>query len=229
MSRVQDLTDLEQRIDPEALGDLRALDLARGRPLLAVDCDEVMVEFSSHVVRWLPSTGHEMRLTRYRLEGSMFRHGDDVPLPFDDCVALLDRFFHEQTRAQEAVSGAAAALRRLARDMQIVVLTNVPRFARENRCSNICALDMDFPVVVNTGGKGRALAWLAAKAAAPTAFVDDSPLQHEHAAKHAPDITRIHFVGASSVRELLRESPEAHHRAHDWAEAERQIRAALGV
>ena len=224
-----DIADLEARIDPDALADLCALELVRGRPLLAVDCDEVMVEFSSHVVRWLPSTGHEMRLTQYRLEGSMFRRGEDVPLPFDDCVTLLDRFFHEETQGQQPVTGAAEALRRLARDVQVVVLTNVPRFARESRCANICALGMDFPVVVNTGGKGRALAWLAATANAPTAFVDDSPLQHEHAAKHAPEVTRIHFVGAASVRELLRESPEAHYRAHDWAEAERQVRAAFGL
>ena len=224
-----DRTRLEAGIDPDALEELRALDLERGRPLVAVDCDEVMVEFSSHVVRWLPSTGHEMRLTQYRLEGSMFRQGEDVPLPFDECVALLDRFFHEQCEAQEPVAGAVDALARLARDAQVIVLTNAPRFAGEARRANLCALGMDLPVVVNTGGKGRALAWLAAEVVAPVAFVDDSPLQHEHAARHAPDVTRIHFVGASSVRELLAESPEAHHRAHDWAEAERQIREALGV
>ncbi len=224
-----DLARLEQGIDPDALAELRALELVRGRPLLAVDCDEVMVEFSSHVARWLPSTGHEMRMTQYRLEGTMFPLGQDTPLPFDDCIRLLDRFFHEETEAQEAVAGAARALGRLARDVQVVVLTNVPRFAGPARRRNLAALGMDFPVVVNTGGKGRALAWLAAHAGAPTAFIDDSPLQHEHAARHAPEVARVHFVGAASLRELMAESPEADHRAHDWDEAERLIREALGV
>lgn len=222
-----DLARLEQGIDPDALAELRALDLARGRPLLAVDCDEVMVEFSSHVARWLPSTGHEMRLTQYRLEGTMFPVGEDTPLPFDDCIRLLDRFFHAETEAQEAVAGAPAALERLAEDAQVVVLTNVPRFAGPARRRNLAALGMDFPVVVNSGGKGRALAWLAAAASAPVAFVDDSPLQHQHAARHAPDVRRIHFVGAASLRELMAESPDADHRAHDWDEAERLIREAL--
>lgn len=224
-----DLTALEERIDPETLSDLRAVEIVRGRPLLAVDTDEVMVEFASHVTRWLPSTGHEMRLNQYRLEGSMFRQGEDAPLPFEECIALLDRFFEEQTLEQTAVAGAVEALARLARDVQVVILTNVPRFARAHRRENTAALGMDYPLVVNSGGKGRALAWLAARAAARAAFIDDSPLQHEHAAKHAPEVTRIHFVGAATVQELLRESPEAHHRAHDWTEAEAQIRAALGV
>lgn len=224
-----DLAHLEQGIDPDSLEELRALDLARGRPLLAVDCDEVMVEFSSHVARWMPSTGHEMRLTQYRLEGTMFPLGEDTPLPFDECVALLDRFFHEETEKQEAVAGAVDALARLAADAQVVVLTNVPRFAGPVRRRNLAALGMEFPVVVNSGGKGRALAWLGAAAAAPTVFVDDSPLQHEHAARHAPDVARVHFVGAASLRELMAESPEADHRAHDWDEAEAQIRAALRV
>lgn len=224
-----DLTDLEERIDPETLAELREVPLVRGRPLLAVDTDEVMVEFASHVTRWLPSTGHEMRLNQYRLEGSMFRLGEDVPLPFQDCIALLDRFFRQQTLEQCAVTGAVEALERLSRDVQVVILTNVPRFARADRRQNTAALGMDYPLVVNSGGKGRALAWMAARAAAPAVFIDDSPLQHEHAAKHAPGVTRIHFVGASAVQELLRESPEADYRAHDWTEAEAQIREALGV
>lgn len=220
---------LEERMDPETVTDLRRVQITPGRPLLAVDTDEVMVEFASHVTRWLPTTGHEMRLTQYRLEGSMFRAGEDEPLPFEDCIALLDRFFHEQTLEQRAVKGAVETLERLSTDAQVVILTNVPRFAREDRRENTRALGMDYPLVVNSGGKGRALAWLAAGAAAATAFIDDSPLQHQHAAKHAPGVTRIHFVGASTVQELLRESPEAHHRAHDWAEAERQIREALAL
>jgi hypothetical protein len=221
------LQTIERGLDDETLADLRAVPVERGRPLVAVDCDEVMVAFAGHVTRWLPSTGHEMRLTEYRLEGSMFPIGEATPVPFDACIALLDRFFHEETTMQQAIPGAAEALARLARDIQVVILTNAPRFARTDRAVNVRALGMDYPLVVNTGGKGRALEWLRRKAGAPVAFIDDSPQQLAHAARHAPDVTRIHFVGAPHLTEILRESPEAHSRAHDWAEAEEQVRAAL--
>lgn len=219
----------EAGIDDDTLAELRALDLVAGRPLLAVDCDEVLVAFVSHVMRWLPSTGHEMRLNEYRLEGSMFPHGEEVPIPFHDCVALLDRFFREETLDQAALDGAAEALEEIAAHAQVVVLTNVPRFAREHRCRNLEGLGMAHPVVVNSGGKGRALKWLAERTGAPVAFIDDSPQQLAHAARHAPEVIRIHFVGAPRLGDLLRDSPEAHHRAHDWPEALRLARDALGL
>lgn len=218
---------IEQRLDPDTLTDLRALEIEPGRPLVAVDCDEVMVVFAAHVMEWLPATGHEMRLERYELEGAMFPLGETTPIGFDACIALLDRFFQEQTTGQRAIPGAVAALDRLAADMQVVILTNVPRFARDDRLKNVVELAMDFPLVVNAGGKGHALAWLADRAGAPVAFIDDSPRQLAHAAKHAPEVARVHFVGAPHVARLLTASDEAHHRAHDWQEAEAQVRAAL--
>ena len=74
----------------------------------------------------------------------------------------------------------------------------------------------------------KALAWMAAKAAAPVAFVDDSLKQHESAARRAPQVTRIHFVGASELRRILPDSPAAHHRVEGWAECEALLWRVLG-
>ena len=100
--------------------------------------------------------------------------------------------------------------------------------ASELRRRNLAGLGMGYPLVENGGGKGKALAWLEAMAAAPVAFVDDSPKQHESASRRAPGITRIHFVGATHVRRILPESPAAHHRAEDWERCEALVRAAIG-
>ena len=88
---------------------------------------------------------------------------------------------------------------------------------------------MGYPMVENSGGKGRALFWMAAQAAAPVLFIDDSPKQHESAARRAPNITRIHFVGASHLRRILPESPAAHHRVEGWEECEALVQRQLSL
>lgn len=223
------MTPLGDDLDPDVLAQLAALPVEAGRPLLAVDCDEVMLQLSAHMARWLPSTGFRMELTRYQLEGSIFPLDSDVPVPFDDCLRLIDRFFAEETVRQEPVPGAPGALARLSGEAQVVVLTNVPAHAGADRRRNLAALGMGYPMVTNSGGKGRALAWLAAAAAAPVAFIDDSPKQHESAARRAPGVARIHFVGAGLLRHLLPESPAADRRAEDWAGCEAAVREVLGL
>jgi hypothetical protein len=211
---------IEASLDPEVLAQLRALPIVPGRPLLAVDADEVLVYLAEHLARYLPTIGFRIRLTQYQLEGSIFPAGSGIPVPFDDCLRLIDRFFEEETLNQVALPGAAEALARLSARAQVVVLTNVPRHARDLRRRNLAALGMDYPMVENAGGKGRALYWMAAHAGAPVAFIDDSLKQHESAARRAPEVTRVHFVGAGHLRRILPESPAAHHRVEGWEACE---------
>ena len=223
------LAAIEDSLDAHLLERLRGLPLAPGRPLLAVDADEVLVYLADHLARYLAGIGYRMHLTQYQLEGSIFPEGSDVPVPFDDCLELIDRFFEVETLNQEAVPGAADALARLSAEAQVVVLTNVPAHAAEMRRENLAALGMGYPMVANAGGKGRALSWLRARAEAPVVFIDDSPKQHESAARRAPEVTRVHFVGASHLRRILVESPAAHHRVEDWAACEALVRAQLSL
>ena len=227
MTPPMSMEEIEASLDPEVLAQLRAVAIVPGRPLLAVDADEVLVYLAEHLARYLATIGFDMRLTQYQLEGSIFPAGSDVPVPFDDCLRLIDRFFDDETLNQVALPGAAAALARLSARAQVVVLTNVPRHARDLRRRNLAALGMDYPMVENAGGKGRALRWMAARAAAPAAFIDDSLRQHESAARRAPEVTRIHFVGAGHLRRILPESPAAHHRVEGWEECEAVLRECL--
>jgi hypothetical protein len=214
------LNEIEAGLDPEVLAQLRALPIVPGRPLVAVDADEVLVYLAEHLARYLLTIGFRMRLTQYQLEGSIFPAESEIPVPFDDCLRLIDRFFDDETLNQQALPGAAEALARLSEWAQVVVLTNVPRHARDLRRRNLAALGMGYPMVENSGGKGRALSWMASHAEAPMAFIDDSLKQHESAARRAPEVTRIHFVGASHLRRILPESPAAHHRVEGWEACE---------
>lgn len=221
------LAETDRRVPDRVLDQLEALPLTVGRPLIAVDADEVLVLLAAHLKRFLAAEGIELRLTEYRLEGTMFPDGAEHPLPFDESLAWIGRFFEDEVRRQQALPGAAQALERLSAIAQIIVLTNVPRHGTAGRIENLAGLDIPYPVVENSGGKGPALAWCLDRVAAPTVFIDDSPKQIESAAKHAPEVLRIHFAGADYVDRLIPDCADADHRVTDWTACEAIIRAHL--
>lgn len=214
---------------PGTLEQLERLEIRLGQPLIAVDVDDCLSVYVAHLDRWMTGIGYDLRLENYELEGSMFRSGSTEPLPFDECIEIIFRFFREECLRQELMPGGAEALHRLSRDAQIVILTNVPGFAGDHRRQNLAGLGVHWPVVVNTGGKGRAMAWLAKAAGAPTAFVDDAVRQIESVAKHAPDVVRVHFAGAETVRRLHPYCEAATCQVHDWGQAEVVLRRELGL
>jgi len=222
-----DLAEIEAGISPETLQQLKAVSITAGCPLIAVDVDEVLVHFVPHLDRYIRTLGFEMRLVTYQLEGSMFPIGSDDPLPFDDCIGLINKFFEEETLRQEPVPGGVDALARLAEWAQIVILTNVPRHATAARRQNLDALGIPYPLVVNSGGKGRAMAWLAMQARASCCFVDDSVKQIESVAKHAPDVCRVHYAGADFIARIFPDCEFATEQARDWDNVEAMLRRQL--
>ena len=157
---------------------IAAAGIERGAPLLAVDADEVMVVFAEHLARYFETIGWRLDLSEYKLDGAIIEHGTGRAADRAEGWRLIERFFEVETLRQEAIAGAAEALRTISAEMQVVVLTNAPRFAREDRAANLAALGMGYPLIVNEGGKGAALREIAARAAAPVTFIDDSLSQH---------------------------------------------------
>ncbi len=213
-------------IAPRILEELQEAKIIRGRPLIAVDADEVLVHFASHFAEYCEERGNSFALTEYSLDSAL-RGPDGEALTREQILPLIWGFIDEQTRWQRAIQGAAAGLASLASDFQVVVLTNAPFKVRDQRIENLHEHGMRYPVVMNEGGKGRALQWLQDQADAPVAFVDDSPKQIASAAKHAPDVARFHLVGCEMLKPIVAKSDDATHHPHDWAEAEEAIRAHL--
>lgn len=210
------------------LRDIADLPLRPGVPLVAVDADEVLVIFAEHFARFLAARGFRLALTEYRIDGAILdlRTGDRAGR--EQGWGLIHAFFAEETGRQDPVPGAAEGLRALADRAQVVVLTNVPRGSRAARIANLAGHGMDWPVVANEGGKGRALAELARRVRAPVAFVDDSPVQIQSAARHAGAALRVHFVGSPMVRAVMPPVPEAHHAPPDWEGIVREVARFLG-
>ena len=207
-------------IAPAVVERLNGLDLAPNLPLLVVDVDEVLVSLAAHLEEFVATRDYALRLTGYQLDGALKR-ADGSTASDEEFRTLFTEFFETQTVTQRAYPHAARVLKTISAYAQVVILTNVPPYAEAARVENLRGHGMDYPVVVNEGGKGRALDLLSRRAGSPVAFIDDAPGQIASSAKHAPQVIRIHHVGDDALRGLLDPVPEAHHAPTDWLEIER--------
>ena len=212
------------------LAQLEAAGVEPGRPLLISDADEVLFRFVESFVGHLEERGYSFDWSSFRLTGNVRRTSDGAVLDQPQVFALLQQFFSERAEHIPPVPGAAEGLARLARaGVQIVVLTNIPPAQRDARRMALARNGMPYPVVVNTGDKGPAAAWLAARAGGPTAFVDDGPNNHVSVKQAAPGIACLHFVATERLARLVEKPPEADGRPEDWPALERAVAASLGL
>ena len=204
-------------INENVLPQLERLTIDPVKPLLAVDVDEVLVGLAAHLGEFAAENGFALKLTGYKLDGALKR-GDGSTASPEEFRDLFTDFFETKTLHQRVYADAASVLESLSSRVQILILTNVPPYAEADRIENLRGHGIEYPLVVNHGGKGRALAWLDARTSGPVAFIDDSPTQIASAAKHAPDVMRLHFVGDDHLRGLLGPLPDAHHAPTTWLE-----------
>lgn len=209
----------ETLLNETVLAQLKALTLHPDLPMLVVDVDEVLVGLAGHLAEFVEGHGFSLRLTGYQLDGALKRADGSTASP-EEFRVLFNDFFETQTRHQRIYPDAPTVLKNMQSLSQIVILTNVPPYAEADRIANLRGHDIDYPLVVNHGGKGKALAWLDAQTAGKTVFIDDSPTQIASAAKHAPDVHRLHYVGDDHLRGLLGPLPDAHHAPTNWREIE---------
>jgi hypothetical protein len=196
------------------------------KPILILDCDEVILEFAGPLARWLREAREvELRFDSFALSGNMRHLSDGRLVAPEEFPALLDGFFEHGQRLQGPAAGAVDALTALQRDMDIVVLTNIPAAWREIRLAVLRDLGLDVPVFANDGPKGRMVKALAGERRA--VFVDDLPPHHSSAAKHAPAVGRLHMVADATLRDLIPAAPDAHARIDSWKDAVPWIRARL--
>jgi hypothetical protein len=200
--------------------------LTPGRPLLIVDADEVILRFVDGFDRFLRAEGLFLDLTSYRLHGNVKRLDDGKPVLDVEVTALLDEFRNELD-SLEIVDGAREVLAALAPRLDIVVLTNIVPAQAGPRRRNLATLELDLPLVANSGAKGPAVKALAARAGRPTFFVDDIPQNLTSAAEIAPEVLRIHLIGDDRLKPLLPPATAAHLRADHWRDAEAFISAKL--
>jgi hypothetical protein len=206
--------------------DIEALSIDPDRPLLVVDVDEVLALFVGAFERLVVGQGLEFRLERYALLQNIFRVGEAQHLEISEGQRLLGEFFRDHCEAIEPAPGAAEALEDLSRDVTVVVLTNAPEEARQARGRWLVRHGFDYPVLLNDGVKGPAVAALARRTAGVTGFVDDLLPNLDSAAAEAPAVRTFHTIADPRLR-LLAPSSTLHPRVDDWTSLQGAIRAAL--
>ncbi len=165
------------------------------RPLVICDVDEVIVHFTREFEEFLDSKGMELDFSTltHSFAVSRFKHNREPVGPIET-GKVVDAFFAERTLGMKTIEGAIDSLNSFARHADIVMLTNLPHEAGNDRRKNLESHGLNFPVITNSGPKGPAIARIAAQVSAPVVFIDDSPGFITSAFEHAPNVHLIHFV-----------------------------------
>lgn len=200
------------------------------RPLVVSDCDGVLLEFIAPFVAYLDET-HDLtlRLDSFALTGNV-RRPDGTAIPPEAFPPLLDGFFNTHMATQTPLPGAVEALARLARDCDVVVLTNIADHHAIARAEELARLGMPYRVIGNHGPKGGPLQALLAEFQPSSAvFIDDLPPHHKSAKALVPGVHRLHMVAEASLQHLIPPAPDADTRIDDWPTALAHIQTILGV
>lgn len=191
------------------------------RPLLITDCDEVLLHMVSHFRDWLADE-HDVDFAPFTgdFSGALRRRPSGEPLERIEVWPLLEGFFETEMHRQTLVPGADTALARLAKQADIVVLTNLGDRFNEARATQLLGHGIAHRVVTNQGGKGDPVAQLVAEfSPTVTVFVDDLAHHHASVASHAPEVFRLHMIAEPFVAEKTPPAPAAHARVDEWDKA----------
>ena len=200
------------------------------RPLVLCDCDEVLLNFVGPFAAYLAAEhGLTLHLDSFALSGNI-RRDDGSAIEAVEFLPLLNGFFATHMASQTAAAGAADALATLARDCDIVILTNVDERHNPVRTSELARHGMPYRVVCNQGPKGAPVRALMDEYGATCgAFIDDLPPHHASVKRAAPEVFRLHMVADARLHALIPAATDADARIDDWPTALPVLQAALGV
>lgn len=201
------------------------------RPLLISDCDEVLLHMVAPYKAWLADVhGIDFVMENHDF-GDAMRYADGGRVPPDEIWRLLGAFFDTQMHTQPPIPGAVDAINTLARDADVVILTNLGDERREARARQLQDVGINARVFTNTGPKGPALrAILNEYRPSRALFVDDLPQHHDSAALLTPEVIRLHLCGEPLLAPHIacaHRAGHAHARIDSWAEALPWITARL--
>ena len=218
---------MPEELPAEICEQIDSVALLNSCPLIICDADGVLVEFMFAFEAYLEYRKCYFDWASFRLVGNVRKLINDQPLESEDVRTLLDDFYNEKVEELEPLPGAASALSEISNRAQIVVLSNIPTFAREGRANCLRHHGMDFPVITGSGGKGPAVRRLSCRVQAPTMFIDDIPSNHTSVAQVAEHVTRIYFSADPRLTDLFGPSKDSQHFATDWIEASAIINRCL--
>lgn len=193
------------------------------RPLVICDVDEVIVHFTRDFETYIAPHGLWLDCSSFALNGNI-RGTSDGAAASDALVGqLVADFFAQRTRHLEPIDGAIEALLHIGESADVVLLTNLPHSAGDDRRENLKLHGLNFPVITNSGPKGPAINHLVTRAAKTAVFIDDSPSFIASAYDHAPDVHLVHFLHDERFARHLEPLDYVSLRTGSWKEARPHI------
>ena len=205
---------------------LESLGLARERPLVIVDVDEVLGLFMKGFGGFVAERGYELRFDRFALFQNLYRPGEMEHLEVTEGRKLFDEFFRSGCGELEPAPGAVEALARLKPKAEILILSNAPASAERLRGDWLRRHGLPHTLILSSGPKGPITAGLTAQCAGKTAFIDDLLSNLDSVAEHSPRTARFQHVADPRLRALAPRS-DAHPRIDDWAQLGEAIERAI--
>lgn len=195
---------------------LAALQVSPTKPIVICDVDEVVVHFIRDFEDFISSENLSLRHGNPSEPYVLFETVSQQPVPLPRVSNLIDEFFVQRTRDMKSIQGAVEGLQLLSSGASIVMLTNLPHFAGDDRRANLAALGLDYPVITNSGPKGPAILNIASRTKAPVAFIDDSQNFIQSAYDHAPQVHLIHFLHDERFSKFVPELDYVSLRSDNW-------------
>ncbi|MFM5932113.1 MAG: HAD family hydrolase [Novosphingobium sp.] len=194
------------------------------RPLLITDCDEVLLHMVKPFRDWLVDVhGIDFHWNGNDFSKAVHYLSSGDLVPGEETWRLLNVFFETQMDKQYPIAGALEAIGEIAREADVVVLTNLGHQFNAARTAQLAGHGFDLKVYTNLGPKGPALQKIIAEYAPSRAlFVDDIAHHHGSVADLAPQVHRLHLCGEPLLAPHIpcaREAGQAHARIDNWNEA----------
>ena len=205
-------------ISEPTLVQIANLQLRSNRPLVICDVDEVVVHFTRDFEDFLGSLNLELDPSRMLFNGNIRQQKNQTLLSAEESEDVVVQFFAERTLDMQTIDGAVEALHSIGKSADVVMLTNLPHEAGDDRRANLAGHGLNFPVVTNSGPKGPAIRKIASQVSAPVVFIDDSPGFITSAFHHAPDVHLIHFLHDERYARLVAPLDFVSLRTGNWEE-----------
>ena len=176
------------------LAQIANLQLRSNYPLVICDVDEVVVHFTRDFEDFLGGLGLWLDTSISLFSSNIRNQKTRILLSPEEIEKTVVQFFAERTLDMQTIEGAVEALHNIGKSADVIMLTNLPHEAGDDRRANLAGHGLNFPVVTNSGPKGPAIQKIASQVTAPVVFIDDSPGFITSAFHHAPDVHLIHFL-----------------------------------
>ena len=200
------------------LAQIANLQLRSNYPLVICDVDEVVVHFTRDFEDFLGGLGLWLDTSISLFSSNIRNQKTRILLSPEEIEKTVVQFFAERTLDMQTIEGAVEALHNIGKSADVIMLTNLPHEAGDDRRANLAGHGLNFPVVTNSGPKGPAIQKIASQVSAPVVFIDDSPGFITSAFHHAPDVHLIHFLHDERYARLVAPLDFVSLRTDTWEE-----------